>query len=295
MMTAEIMNWTGHVLMAPRSKITELVKRPEMCKTGIYFLTGPDPETPNKTCAYIGESDNVGKRLVQHNKDESKDFWERACIVTSKDQNLTKAHARYLESRLIQIAKNVGRVSLFNNTSPDYGFLPEADIADMEYFISQIQLILPVLGLAFLRDTPQITQDNKATEQSGQSEIKLAAGTQFQLHSRKHDLTANAVEIDGDFIVLAGSQCQPQWIGVGGHNYHQLYKDLFEEKKLGLNPSGKVGVFNEDVAFTSPSAAAAMVLARASNGRTEWKVLGTRKTYADWQEEQLATLNDVVG
>src|SRR5690348_1716805 len=82
---AEIMNWTGHVLSAPRALLPDLLKRPEITRTGIYFLTGPHPDTPSKTLAYIGESDNVGKRLVQHNRDEDKDYWDQARIVTSKD------------------------------------------------------------------------------------------------------------------------------------------------------------------------------------------------------------------
>jgi len=44
LLTAEIMNWTGHALTGPRTKLTELVQRPECSRTGIYFLVGPDPE-----------------------------------------------------------------------------------------------------------------------------------------------------------------------------------------------------------------------------------------------------------
>ena len=75
------------------------LRRRELDRTGIYFLTGPDREDSDTLQIYIGESDNVRKRLVQHSKDENKDFWERTCVVTSKDRNITKAHARYLEFR----------------------------------------------------------------------------------------------------------------------------------------------------------------------------------------------------
>jgi hypothetical protein len=37
------MNWTGHVLVAPRSRIGEALKRVEATRTGIYFLVGVDP------------------------------------------------------------------------------------------------------------------------------------------------------------------------------------------------------------------------------------------------------------
>ena len=72
LLTAEIMNWTGHVLTGPRSKLPELLERPECARTGIYFLVGPDPENSMRPLVYIGESDDVASRLKQHNREEGK-------------------------------------------------------------------------------------------------------------------------------------------------------------------------------------------------------------------------------
>ena len=60
-------------------------------------------------------------------------------VVTSKDANLTKAHGRYLESRLIALAVQAGRSS--STTAPIRRFraLPEAHASDMDYFIDQLQ------------------------------------------------------------------------------------------------------------------------------------------------------------
>ena len=44
LITAEIINWTDHIIIGPRTKLAELVKRPECNRTGIYFLIGPDPD-----------------------------------------------------------------------------------------------------------------------------------------------------------------------------------------------------------------------------------------------------------
>ena len=145
------MNWTGHVLTGSRSGLPAFLRRRELDRTGIYFLTGPDREDSDTLQIYIGESDNVRKRLVQHSKDENKDFWERTCVVTSKDRNITKAHARYLEFRLIAIANAVGTATVVNGTAPPPVALPEADASDMEVFVDQLRLILPVLGLDFVR------------------------------------------------------------------------------------------------------------------------------------------------
>jgi hypothetical protein len=59
---AEISNWTGKVLVAPRSQLDQLSKREEVRRTGVYPLVGPDPDDPSRALAYIGEGDNVLKR-----------------------------------------------------------------------------------------------------------------------------------------------------------------------------------------------------------------------------------------
>ena len=110
-LTAEIINWTGKVVVAPRSRLAELAKREEARRTGVYCLIGPDPESPGKDPVYVGEGDNVLSRLTSHDNDETKDFWTRAAFVISKDQNLTKAHGRYLEGRLIEMAQQAGRAT----------------------------------------------------------------------------------------------------------------------------------------------------------------------------------------
>ncbi len=123
-LTAEIINWTGKVVVAPRSRLAELGKRDEAKRTGIYLLIGSDPESPSQDRVYIGEGDNVFTRIKKHDSDEAKDFFTRVILITSKDDNLTKSHVRYLESRLINLC-NTAKPSLhckwnssFSPTSP---------------------------------------------------------------------------------------------------------------------------------------------------------------------------------
>jgi len=56
---AEISNWTGNVLVTPRSQLGQLSKREEVRRTGIYLLVGPDPDHPSRALVSIGEGDNV--------------------------------------------------------------------------------------------------------------------------------------------------------------------------------------------------------------------------------------------
>ena len=282
LITAEIMNWTGHVLAGSRSGLPAFLKRPELDRTGIYFLTGPDPKDPDTLQLYIGESDNVRKRLVQHNKNENKDFWERTCVVTSKDQNITKAHARYLESRLIAIANAAGTVTVVNGNAPSPVALPEADESDMEFFLDQLRLILPVLGLDFMRlhkATPGTTTD--ATEKLGQADVAPL----FRLVSKKRGLEAQAREIDGEFVVLAGSDAAKDWTSTSHQGYSKLHAQLVKAGKLLPGKENRLR-FAEAIAFRSPSAAAAVIFGTTANGRTSWKVGGSNVTYGDWQSEE---------
>src|SRR4051812_35859532 len=129
--TAEITNWTGHVLSARRSDLADLLTREEAQRTGAYLLLGDDEEAVGNTRCYIGEADIVADRLRDHQR--RKEFWDRAVIITSKDPNLPKAHGRYLESKLVGLAQQAGRVPLDNGPTPACPALPEADKSDMDY------------------------------------------------------------------------------------------------------------------------------------------------------------------
>jgi hypothetical protein len=49
MLLAEISNWTGQVLVAPRSQLDQLSKREEVRRTGVYLLK-PLCREPEKDC-----------------------------------------------------------------------------------------------------------------------------------------------------------------------------------------------------------------------------------------------------
>jgi hypothetical protein len=281
LLTAEIMNWTGHVVAAPRSDLGALLQRQETSRTGLYILLGDDPESLGGTQAYIGEGDEVRTRLRQHARTEEqggKDFWDRAIVLTSKDANLTKAHARYLESRFITLAQLARRAQLVNGTAPVPLPLPEADVSDMEYFIAQAKIILPVLGVNILRST--------ATIASGPSESGAVSGPisspVFELHLKKEGISATAREIDGEFTVLEGSGARASWTGVE-HAYRAVREKLVREGAIVSDSNGQGMRFVRDQVFASPSAAAAAVVGRNANGRIDWKMQGSGLSFGNWQ------------
>ncbi|MGW3484269.1 GIY-YIG nuclease family protein [Rhodococcus indonesiensis] len=289
LLTAEIMNWTGHVVAAPRSDLAALLKRPETSRTGVYILLGDDPNSLGGQLAYVGEGDDISKRLYQHARAEEqggKDFWERAIVLTSKDTNLTKAHARYLESRFITLAQLANRARLTNGTAPTPIVLPEADVSDMEYFITQAKIILPVFGVNLFRSAVTTLAEPRLATSHADTPV-VDASPLFELRLKKDGIAATAREIDGEFTVLTGSQARLTWASNSHDGYRALREKLIQEGAIAPADGGTMQ-FTRDQVFASPSAAAAVIVGRSANGRNDWKVQGTGLSYGSWQNQGVA-------
>jgi hypothetical protein len=57
LLVVEIRNWTGKVLVAPRSQLDQLSKREEVRRTCVNLLIGSDPDDASRKLVYVGESD----------------------------------------------------------------------------------------------------------------------------------------------------------------------------------------------------------------------------------------------
>ncbi|MBX3566038.1 MAG: GIY-YIG nuclease family protein [Sphingomonas sp.] len=279
---ATIHGWTGLIFVATSATFAALTARLELDRTGIYILWGPDIEATGGIRAYIGSANSVRERVKQ--SAQQRDFWETAIAVTTSDDDLSKGHVEYLEARLIELALAANRVALDNGTSPA-GLrrrLPEADQANMEQFLANLKIMLPVVGLDLLKPQPRAVA--RAATPIAQ---RTALETVFEIR-HKTGVTAKAVEEDGEFIVLEGSQALKD-TGYVQLSYGDLKQSLIATGVLQPTIDGKY-VFAKPYSFKSPSAAAAVVLDRNSNGRIEWKVEGERRTYHDWQQGRAASL-----
>ncbi len=143
---AELSNWTGKAVSGPRSDLDKVLERKESSSPGVYFLTGTDPES-NKQVIYIGEAECIRDRIIKDHL--GRDYWNHIAFFISKDENLTKAHIKYIEGRLIEVSKSAGRSVVMNNQGSG-SKLPESDREDMEVFLGKMQQILPVLGIHFM-------------------------------------------------------------------------------------------------------------------------------------------------
>jgi len=287
--TAELGLSTIKALAVPRPSLSSINSRSEAKKTGIYVLVGPDPETPGQRMIYIGEADTLVKRLLDHNRDSDKDFWEECVLFVSKDENLTKAHGRYVEARLIALAKEAKRAKVTNGTAPtEYGRLPEADAVEMDEFIVQARILLGALGYDLFEPTikPIISLDTGVTESV---EKDMLLHLQFSGDGYRADavLDQNA----GKVTVMAGSKFRESEVQSLQPTYKNLRRQLRENGVVKLLED-KTYSFIQDYSFSSLTAAAQVVSGITVSGRTAWKLTASGRPFYEWEDAQLPNSGD---
>lgn len=249
--TAELSNWTGKAVAGPRSEFEGVLGREEADRSGIYFLVGADPES-GRPAIYVGEAENIRYRIKAHLE---KDFWNQVIYFTSKDENLTKGHIRYLEGKLIELARKAGRAGVTNGQSSG-SRLPESDREDMDIFLEKINQLLPVLGVELLVPAVAVA--------FGQSENK-------KLYCEIKGIKAEGHLAPNGFVVLKGSQAVTTE-RASAHKWPwalNMRQRLKEDGTL-KEENGFLG-FTKDAEFTSPSSAAAVIHGGHANGLTAWK------------------------
>jgi len=253
----------------------------------IYLLVGPDPDLPGRQLVYVGEGDQVKTRLAAHDSDESKEFFTRAVLVVSKDENLTKAHGRYLESRIIAAIRNAGRAKLANVTEPPFTGLPEPEIADMERVLDEIEILLPVLGFDVLRPAGQEAgAPSRANEVAGTvAPVTADLDTLFTFTEAGTD--ARAREASDEFVVLAGSRAKYQEVPSCSEGLKRRRAQLIADGVLVADGDGKFLLFTADTAFDSPSGAAGTVYGGNVSGNRYWKHATTGQCYGDWRKRRI--------
>ncbi|QJT08300.1 GIY-YIG nuclease family protein [Oceanidesulfovibrio marinus] len=254
-------NWTGLGFAFNRATFEIARQRQEMAKTGVYVLVGSG-ESSSLPVIYVGEGDPIKPRLESHYA--QKDFWNWAVFFVSKDGSLNKAHVKYLEHRLVDLASKAKQVSLDNGNSPQAPTLSEAELADCESFLEDMRSIFPLLGLSAF-ELPQVKPKSR-----------------HLLSINSKGVHAEGFEASQGFVVRKGSHAVVEEVP-SIHQYGtSLRSDLVEKEVLSLE--GNHYTFTQDYTFKSPSTAAIVVLGRSANGRTEWRDKNG-KTLKEIQEE----------
>lgn len=283
--TAELGLSTIKALVVPRASLAVATQRPEVQKTGVYVLIGQDAELPNLKRIYIGEGDTAINRISAHNKDTEKDFWDEVVVFVSKDDNLTKAHVRYVEARLIALAKDAKRSVVTNGTAPnEQGMLPEPDQVEMDEFIAQARLLLGALGYDIF-EPPKTPPANAPVFAQAQQQPAPAAPS-FKFAGTNFDATLLVDQSSGQFLVQSGSRARKVETPSLQPTYKNLRAQLVQSGVLEDFDEGTYR-FTQDYAFSAPTPAAQVVCGSTANGRTAWKTDPGNVTFAEWQDAQL--------
>ncbi len=157
----------------------------------------------------------------------------------------------------------------------------------MERFLSDLGVVLPMIGFDLLRPAPQAAiaatrPSTPAAAPDAAPQERIESPVRFEIR-HKSRVRAFAIEQDGEFVVIQGSEALRD-TNSATNTYAELKADLVQQGVLAPGAAPNLYVFTRDWAFRSLSAAAAVVLDRNSNGRVEWKLVGSRKTYHQWQE-----------
>lgn len=246
---AEITTRIVQAVVVPRAKLDEGLRRSELCGVGLYFLFG-ESETGGLPIAYIGEAEDCGVRLKSHNK--NKDFWNTAVAIVSRTGSFTKAHGKLLEWISIEKATRAGRYQLDNGNAGGEPTVPEAMRSDVAEVFETAEVLLSTLGFPIFEPAA----GPNATDRD-------------VFFCKRGGADARGVYNEEGFVVLKGSLARRD-AALSSH-------DTIEPRREELLGSGvltatKTGYrFERDWAFTTPSAAAAIVSGGSANGWIEWK------------------------
>lgn len=250
--------WTGTCLAFARAGYESARQRPEARRTGVYLLLGQDEN--ERTRLYVGEGDDVRVRLDSHHRD--KDFWTHGYVLTTKDDSLNKAHVRWLEARLLQIAGEAGATILDNGTAPQLPYLSEPDQADMESYLENALTLLPLVGVAQFA----ILEAQSASPATAVA-VAPVEGTAYTLHTVLTEATGR--DDSRGFTVLEGALGRREK-KVMTAAYERLRQSLIEDGTLVEHGADQLRL-TKTYAFDSPSSAASVLAGGSKNGRDEWK------------------------
>lgn len=258
-------NWSGVGVDCGRKDLPRARSREEFEGSGVYVLYDFDDDSAALPQIYVGEAEDLGKRLATHAS--KKEGWGRLVIFTSKDASINKAHAKYLESKLCSLAVAAKRCVLLNKTAPALLKLSDPDRDQAETFLREVLVILPVVGVSEF-DVP--AAGATATE------------PRFSLQAAKAE--AEGVETGEGFKVFSGAK---------GVVVEGAVSDATKQLRAALSANGALSpdgdgmlVLTQDYVFGSPSSAASVLIGSSVNGRLAWR-LPDGRTLKEVQEEDL--------
>ncbi len=248
---AEITTRLVQVIWIPRLRLSEAGQRPELERVGCYLLRRQFAN-PGEPDLYIGESEEIIRRLGQHHRTDDKlPGWDVAIAIVAKDGSFTKTHGLMLQFLAYQRAKEVARLHTNQHQRPSEPKVLDALRDDCLDALDQADFLCALLGV------PVFTRVESPALPHADFRISSMTGAD-----------AKGYPTDDGFVVLAGSLCAP-----GIRDSASPFIRLCRERLLAegvLIAGGQALTFTVDHTFDSPSGSASVVLGGNTNGWEAW-------------------------
>lgn len=225
----------------------EDLKRP-----AVYLLFG-DEDDSGRPVVYVGETEDAFTRLKDH--EDKKDYWSEAVVFVSQDDHFNKAHVKYLEGRLYEIALQVDRYTVMNTQKLTSASIAIDEQAEMEDFIDNVSVL--TFGMGHKVFEPLIKKES-GVEDISDKEV-------FSIKTKNNTVDAKMVRTVEGYVVLKGSKIResdtkstPSWA---------------KKKRAQLAADGTIkdGIFTRNELFSSPSGASDLVTGNSTSGNKMWK------------------------
>lgn len=228
-------------VVIPRAKIIEAKQLPDIPSRGIYYLLDEDHGVVDSV--YAGQTVQGIRRLDDHKA--KKDFWNKAVMFLTDNQNLSQDALNGLEAKAIAYIAEHGSYDSRNSDIPKPYVSPYSE-EYIEKLHGDVLFRMAALGYDLDR-------------------VYGGPETSSLFHTRKNGIRGigRYDKDSGRFTVLAGSQVDLTHDTTKNTAVAELRRHVFGD-------AGGVVALEDDYEFPSPSAAAVFVLGGSQNGWTEW-------------------------
>jgi hypothetical protein len=119
-------------------------------KAGVYVLLKP-LQGGLRYRVYVGQSDQLGKRLKQHVKDKDKHF-TKAIVAFSHTAGLDGHQLNHIEKTLIKFCEYHPLLESTNNTVGNFNSLNRSKQRECDAFLDDMATLMTAMGFGFMKD-----------------------------------------------------------------------------------------------------------------------------------------------
>lgn len=254
------------VTMFPVYCLSKYLKGESAGNPGLYMLY--NEVSNSEQSLYIGEAENIGVRLKQHEKSLGKNFWTHTIVFQETSGRLNKAHYKNLEYRTYKLALDSKRTYVINKVVPTKSTVSKADECLIEEYLENLRKILVTFNYKFLE--PKII---------GAFEEDLDV---YYLHYHGA-LGKLRVKNENEMILLKDSTCVYESESSLPESFSKLLdmrKEMINKGDVSLIEDANLLKVNKDILFDSENEACAFVTLRNDiDGYYAWENINGYKIY----------------